>query len=96
MHVPGETQNVADTLSRAPLRRRDDITMAVRLSDFPIITPVVQMRLGLMTVVEESGRRNVFLSCHNGTQGHHGVHRTLEEMRGLGKEWPRMSRDVTR
>lgn len=98
VHVPGETQNVADTLSRAPLGRdgEDDDTMAVRLSDFPTITPVVQMRLGRMVVVEESGRRNVFLSCHNGTQGHHGVHRTLTEIRGLGKEWPRMSRDVTR
>lgn len=98
VYVPGETQYVADTLSRAPQRRPGDAddTLAVRLSDFPTITPVVQMRLGLMAVVEESERRNVFLSCHNGTQGHHGVHRTVEEIRRLGKEWPRMSRDVTR
>lgn len=55
------------------------------------------LRLGALSVdTEEPERRRVFDACHNGTQGHHGVLRTVEELRRLEREWPRMTRDVTR
>ena len=97
VHVPGETQYVADTMSRTPAGRVVEDTDALRLSDFDANTPAAnKFRLGAMAVViaEEPKRRELYDSCHNATQGHHGLQRTLDEIRGLGYEWPRMSRDV--
>ena len=100
VHVPGVTQHVADALSRAPMGRRvEEEAEAIRLSDFSDSPPQSPMprRLGALSVeTEESERRRVFDACHNGTQGHHGVLRTVEELRRLEREWPRMTRDVTR
>ena len=94
VHVPGAEQLVADALSRAPVARMDN-TEAVQLDDF---VPAPEMRrLGVLRVVDDEHRRRaLFDSCHNSTQGHHGVQRTVNEIRALEYDWPRLSRDVTR
>ena len=96
IHVPGVNQHVADALSRAPQGCEDHDTEALRLTDFEVVSPTeARPVLGALTAqLEESQRRPSFAMCHNATQGHHGLQRTLEELRALGREWPRMSRDV--
>ena len=52
--------------------------------------------IGSMRVVdEEPERMRVFKNWHNSVQGHHGVHCTVNEVRQLGYEWPRMTQDIT-
>jgi hypothetical protein len=90
VHVPGATQFVADALSRAPMGRRvEEESEAIRLSDFSDSAPPSPqtLLLGALSVeIEEPERRLAFLACHNGTQGHHGVLRTVGELRRLDKE----------
>ena len=82
------------SLSRAPQARLDGAE-ALRLSDFTSSQHLVH--LGVMRVVDdELERRAVFDSCHNSTQGHHGIQCTVNEIRALEYDWPRMTRDVTR
>jgi putative transposase len=98
-HTPGEDQEVADALSRAPLPSpHHDLASIpvfnVRTDDYSESSSV--RRYGAMRVVSEDPRRmELFLACHNSTQGHHGIHRTVAEIRALDYEWPRMTRDVT-
>jgi hypothetical protein len=91
-HVDGASFVVPDTLSRAPLGH--SAGEAVTLDDLTSASPVPVFRS--MRVVEDVDRRRaIFDSCHNATQGHHGIQRTVNEIRGLAYDWPRMSRDVT-
>ena len=95
VHIPGTSQVVPDTLSRAPIACAAD-SEAICSQDFAVeSTPI---RLGSMRVVTESDaseRRTLYDGCHNSVQGHHGVQRTVNEIRGLGYEWPRMTRDIS-
>ena len=55
----------------------------------------VPAALDVLTVVDEvSKRRAIFEGCHNSTQGHHGVHRTVNEIWALKYDLPIMTRDV--
>jgi hypothetical protein len=92
LHVAGVKNVVADALSRAP-RESSDEDEVVEVDDFSSAPP--EFRLGAMRVVDDDlSRRGVFDGCHNSTQGHHGVQRTIKEIRALEYEWPRMTRDV--
>jgi hypothetical protein len=91
-HVPGEFNVLADALSRTPVALEDGETEAPQIDDFSSST---SLRLGLMRVVEDSAeRKEIFDSCHNSIQGHHGVQRTVNEIRTREVEWPRMTKDV--
>lgn len=67
----------------------------VQLADFAAASHSMQMRVGAMRVVnEEPKQRALFDGCHNATQGHQGMQRTLNEIRAMEYEWPRMSRNI--
>lgn len=68
-----------------------DSPIDVQLTDFDAASHPIQMRLGAMPVVSEDPKlRALFDGCHN-TTGHHGMQRTLNEIRAMEYEWPRMS-----
>ena len=91
LHVPGSDLPVPDALSRAPRDR--PARVSILLADQASAAPVPQFRS--MVATPEPERFAIFESCHNSTQGHHGVHRTVEALRQMGHDWPRMTRDVT-
>jgi hypothetical protein len=95
--LPGVSNVVADTLSRAPARIGHALHV-VRLSDF-IASPVTK-RLGAVRAeeepVSEKEARVLFSEVHNDTVGHRGLHATLRVLQDLGRSWARMSRDVAR
>jgi hypothetical protein len=95
--LPGVSNVVADTLSRAPARIGHALH-AIRLSDF-VASPVTR-RLGAVRAVDEpvseEQARTIFLAFHNDTVGHRGLHATLRALQDHGHTWARMSRDVAR
>lgn len=91
-HVPGSTFSVPDALSRAPCGQSDG--EAVTLADLTSASPIPQFR-AMRAVVDVDRQREIFDACHNSTQGHNGIHRTVREIRELGYDWPRMTRDIT-
>ena len=93
--MAGTLNVVADALCRAPWDRVSDEEEAVDLEDFTSRPP--SFRVATMRVVDDEDMRKAkFAACHNSTQGHHGVHRTISELEALGIKWARMSRDVAR
>ena len=94
VHTEGVSMFIPDAMSRAPRALATPELEAVDWSDFNSSSSS-PAALGVLRVVAEvSKRRVIFDSCHNSTQGHHGVQRTVNEIRGLDYEWPRMTRDV--
>ena len=94
-HVPGLDNELADALSRSPAALPSSDIEILNINDFDS-SPSTPHRLGSMRVVDEGPERHeIFSSCHNSVQGHHGVQRTVNEVRKLGYDWPRMSRDIT-
>jgi len=94
VHTEGVSMFIPDAMSRAPRALATPELEAVDWSDFSSSSSS-PAALGVLRVVDEvSKRRIIFESCHNSTQGHHGVQRTVNEIRGLEYEWPRMTRDV--
>jgi hypothetical protein len=95
--LPGVSNVVADTLSRAPARIGHALH-AIRLSDF-IASPVTK-RLGAVRAEEEPASekeaRVLFFEVHNDTVGHRGLHATLRVLQDLSRSWAKMSRDVAR
>lgn len=64
------------------------------MDDFPAAS--TSLGYGSMRGVDGSSERHrdIFDRCHNSTQGHHGIQRTVDEMRAMEADWPRMSKDV--
>ena len=85
---------IPDAMSRAPRALISPDFEVVEWSDFTS-SSTQPAALGVLRVVDdESRRRTIFDACHNSTQGHHGVQRTVNEIRALDYDWPRMTRDV--
>ena len=81
-HVPGEENELADALSRPPIALSSPEWEAPSTSDFNPYLSASSYRFGSMRVVAEGvERREVFDRCHNSTQGHHGIQRSVNEMR---------------
>ena len=92
LHVPDVEMSIPDAMSRALLTPE---LKAVEWTDFTASSSRTSA-LGVMRVVDAvDERRVIFDSCHNSTQGHNGIQRTVNEIRMLEYDWPRMTRDVT-
>ena len=92
-HVP--EMSIADAMSRAPRALLTPEIEVVEWTDFTTSSSRTTAQ-GVMRVVDElDERRVIFDSCHNSTQGLHGIQRMVNEIRMLDYDWPRMTRDVT-
>ena len=95
LHVPGVEMSIPDAMSRAPRSLLTPELEAVEWTNFTASSSRTAA-LGVMRVVDAMDDRSViFDSCHNSTQGQHGIQRTGNEIRMLEYDWPRMTRDVT-
>lgn len=100
-HIAGETNVVADSLSRVSMLIENDVSGAIHASTLANWQKAVESGLFLMTKqdVREAAsipedKRIRIRGVHNQFVGHHGVTRTVDMLREQGYDWATMKEDV--
>ena len=92
VHIKGTDNVLADILSRDQTSYRVSGARVRALED--LLCEESSNTVAKEVDIPVEKRYEYFLKHHNSTEGHHGIHRTVSELRSRDIDWPKMAKDI--